>query len=67
MSLQSTSMLRSGASHLASAAPSGAAVGYVYVRDKDTATSVTTKCNAWFYYTIPRKRNLLKVEEFYST
>ena len=45
MSLQSTSMLRKGASHLASAAPSGAAVGYVYVRDKDTASSVTNKCN----------------------
>ena len=45
MSLQSTSMLRSGANHLASAAPSGAAVGYVYVRDKDTASSVTNKCN----------------------
>ena len=45
MSLQSTSMLRSGASHLASAAPSGAAVGYVYIRDKDTATSVPNKCN----------------------
>ena len=45
MSLQSTSMLRSGASHLASAAPSGAAVGYVYIRDKDTATSVPSKYN----------------------
>ena len=45
MSIQTTSMLRSNASHLASAAPSGAAVGYVYVRDKDTSASVPNKCN----------------------